>query len=434
MNQFFTPTALRALAEKCIHCGMCLPACPTYDIFRTEMEGPRGRIALIYAAVRGEIAPNSAFVTHLDLCLGCRACESACPSGVPYGALIEEARHLLLQARPPGRVTRFLRRWVFAHILAQPVRLRRWATLLSPLRRWRGLKRLAGARWVPYRLRVMLSLLPPWVEGNLEPGGIYPAVGERQGRVAFFHGCVQDALLSHVNRATVRVLQRNGFDVIVPQGQTCCGAAALHVGEADVARALARHTIDLFLAVDCDAIINNAGGCGAALKEYPRLLRDDPAYASKAERFASLVQDISEFLLPRLRVKPQRSVPARVVYVDSCHLRHGQKIIAAPRRLLNAIPGVELVELKQPDRCCGSAGVYNILHPDVADQVLDAKMADVMQTGANIIITANTGCYFQMLRGVRRWDLNLRVAHVVELLDEAYGGAEVNRLRTSSST
>ena len=280
----------------------------------------------------------------------------------------------------------------------------------------------------------MLSLLPPWVEGNLEPGGIYPAVGERQGRVAFFHGCVQDALLSHVNRATVRVLQRNGFDVIVPQGQTCCGAAALHVGEADVARALARRTIDLFLAVDCDAIINNAGGCGAALKEYPRLLRDDPAYASKAERFASLVQDISEFLLPRLRVKPQRAVPARVAYVDSCHLRHGQKIIAAPRRLLNAIPGVELVELKQPDRCCGSAGVYNILHPDVADQVLDAKMADVMQTGANIIVTANTGCYFQMLRGVRRWDLNMRVAHVVELLDEAYGGAEVNRLRTSSST
>lgn len=420
MSGPFSPVTLRTLVDTCIHCGMCLPACPTYDIFRTEMEAPRGRIALMRAAAENAIPLDGAFATHIDLCLGCRACETACPSGVPYGALLEMARELLERQRPRGRLVRLLRRIAFRDLLGRPARLRRLTALLHPIRRL-GLDRVA-ARFplLPYRLRVMASLLPPLADGSIEPGCIYPAHGQRRGRVAFFHGCVQDALLGHVNLATVRILQRNGYDVIVPQEQMCCGAAPLHVGEAETAREMARRNIDLFLATECDAIINNAGGCGAALKEYPRLLEDDHTYAEKAQRFAAKVMDISEFLMDHLHVPPRGRVNARATYVDSCHLRHAQRVIDQPRRLLQEIPGLELVELSQPDRCCGSAGVYNIAHPDVADRVLDAKMADIAQTGADIIVTSNTGCYLQMVRGARRANMPARVVHLVELLEEAY--------------
>ena len=249
--------------------------------------------------------------------------------------------------------------------------------------------------------------------------------------MAFFHGCVQDAFLASVNAATIRVLQRNGYQVHFPMRQTCCGAAQLHLGEEALARDLARQNIDAFepspvhgggQGGDYDAIVSNAGGCGAVLQEYARLLQDDPGYAEKATRFATKHKDISEFLVEHLNVLPRGKVNVRATYVDSCHLRNVQKVIRQPRELLRTIPGLELVELKQPDRCCGSAGVYNIVQAETANAPLDAKMADIEAIGVNTIVTTNTGCYLQLLNDVRRKKLNARVVHLVELLDQSYAG------------
>jgi glycolate oxidase iron-sulfur subunit len=238
--------------------------------------------------------------------------------------------------------------------------------------------------------------------------------------VAFLYGCVQDAFLTGVNAATVRVLQRNGYEVHFPPAQTCCGAAPLHVGEGDLARDLARQNLDAFGAHEYVAIINNAGGCGATLKEYAHLLQDDPVYAERARQFVARLKDINEFLADHLHTPPTGRLNRRVTYVDSCHLRHGQKVVRQPRHLLKAIPGVTLVELKQPDMCCGSAGVYNITQPETAGQVLDAKMADVASTQADVIVTTNTGCHMQMIYGVQKAGLKAEVLHLVELLDRSY--------------
>lgn len=416
-----TTPRFQAWLDQCIHCGLCLPACPTYGVFRTEMDNPRGRIDLMRAAAEGRIGLDGAFRRHIELCLACRACESACPSGVRYGALVETARAAIEASRAPGPGERFLR-WLFLRqMLPHPGRLRRAAALLRLYQRL-GLPRLVQRlSFLPPRLRELEALLPPLASAPSDARAYAPVGRPSRGQVAFFHGCVQDAFFADVNAATVRVLQRNGYAVYVPPGQTCCGAAPLHLGERELARELARRNIDVFLAGDYEAIINNAGGCGAALKEYPHLLGDDPAYAEKARRFAEKVQDISEFLAQNLRVPPQGEVRVRATYVDSCHLRHVQKVLHPPRELLRMIPGLELVELQRPDWCCGSAGVYNILQRETADAVLDAKMADIAATGAELIVTTNTGCHLQLLYGVRRAGLQAQVAHLVEVLDWAYG-------------
>jgi len=422
-SSLLTSPRFQAWLDQCIHCGLCLPACPTYGVFRTEMDNPRGRIDLMRAAAEGRIGLDGAFRRHIELCLACRACESACPSGVRYGALVDAARAAIETSRTHGWRERFLR-WLFLRqMLPHPRRLRRAAALLRLYQRL-GLPRLVQQLpLLPTPLRAVEALLPPLQPSShsaIQPPS-HPATQPSSPTVAFFHGCVQDAFFAGVNAATVRVLQRNGYAVHVPPGQTCCGAAPLHLGERELARELARRNVDLFLAGDYDAIINNAGGCGAALKEYPHLLEDDPAYAEKARRFAAKVQDISEFLAQHLHVAPQGEVRARATYVDSCHLRHAQKVVHPPRELLRAIPGLELVELARPDWCCGSAGVYNVLQRETADAVLDAKMADIAATGAELIVTTNTGCHLQLLYGVRRAGLRARVAHLVEVLEWAYG-------------
>ncbi|MBE2236277.1 MAG: hypothetical protein IAE81_00710 [Caldilineaceae bacterium] len=276
---------------------------------------------------------------------------------------------------------------------------------------------------LPPALTTMEGMAPPVDLGYLDESRPAPAIGPKRGQVAFFTGCVQDAFLAGVNRATVRVLQRNGYEVHFAPGQSCCNAAALHSGDTAQAHALARQNIDAFARGDFAAIINNAGGCGAALKGYDHLLADDPIYAERARAFVAKVQDISEFLVDHLHHPPTGHVQARVTYVDSCHLRHGQKISQPPRALLRAIPGIELVELAQPDMCCGSAGIYNLLQPAMANQVLDHKLADVRATNAGIIVTANTGCYMQMVYGVKRAHLNATVMHVVEVLEKSYANA-----------
>lgn len=411
----------QSLLTQCVHCGLCLPACPTYRIFHTEMDSPRGRIQLMGAAAEGRIDLDGAFQEHLDLCLGCRACETACPSGVQYGLLLEGARHAIAEEEPQSSGERLLRWAALRQLLPHQGRLRAMARLLWGVQKL-GLDRLAKRIGViPQSMQGLVDLLPPLRLNQVATTQPAPAIGEKRGAVALLYGCVQDAFLSGVNAATVQVLQRNGYEVHFPQGQNCCGAAGLHMGEVAEAKALARQNIDACSDRAYVAIISNAGGCGATLKEYAHLLADDPAYAQKATEFVAKVQDISEFLATHLHVPPTIPVHKRVTYVESCHLRHGQKVIQQPRALLDAIPGLTFVELAYPDHCCGSAGVYNITQSETANQVLDAKLADVQQTGAEIVVTTNTGCHMQMIYGVRKAGLEAEVIHIVELLNRAYG-------------
>ncbi len=414
----------RQLLDQCIHCGLCLPACPTYAVFQTEMDSPRGRIALIRAAADGRIDSHElsegTFREHIDLCLGCRACETACPSSVQYGKLFELARSEIELQRTPGTLERWLRHIALREMLPNALRMR-WMARLLWLAQMFGLPQLASKlNFLPTPLRIMAAILPPLDLRTSDYSRPAPAVGERRGKVALITGCVQDALMSSVNAATVRVLQRNGFEVHFPSGQTCCGAASLHIGEHELALELARRNIDAFANGEYAAIINNAGGCGATLKEYGWLLKADPKYAEKAHTFTSKVRDINEFLSANLYVKPTHPIAQRVVYIDSCHLRHGQKVSKQPRHLLQSIPGLVLVELKQPEMCCGSAGVYNIMQGETAEQVLDAKLFDVRAATPQIIVTANTGCHMQMIYGAKKAGLQAEVVHVVELLDRAY--------------
>lgn len=411
----------RQLLSQCIHCGLCLPACPTYSVLGQEMDSPRGRIQLMSAAAEGRVALHEpALHEHIDLCLGCRACESACPSGVHYGALLETTRTVLQTQRTPAAWERWIRRLALRELMPHRSRLRLTARLLRVAQAV-GLPELAARmHWLPESLRTMAAILPPLDTHFVDYRFTAPALGQRRGRVAFLYGCVQDAFLSRVNAASVRVLQRNGYEVHFPSAQSCCGAAALHVGEATLAQELARRNLDALDVDAYDAILNNAGGCGTTFKEYAHLLADDAVYAEKSRRFVARFQDINEFLAEHLHAPPQGQLPVRVAYVDSCHLRHGQKVIRQPRQLLQAIPGLTLVELQQPELCCGSAGVYNITQAATAEQVLDAKMVDISAAGVQIVATANTGCHMQMIHGVAKAKLCAEVVHVVELLERSY--------------
>lgn len=410
------------MLQRCIHCGLCLQACPTYSIFGTETDSPRGRIDLMRAAAQGRIELDGAFEEHIDLCLGCRSCETACPSGVKYGALVEGARAALEEGAPPGPDERFIR-WVALKQLMPHLGRLRWLARLLQVYQRSGLSRLVrGLNLLHGPLRVMEGMLPPLHTRYRDYSSPAPALGEKRGVVAFFYGCIQEAFLSGVNESTIRVLQRNGYEVVFPRAQTCCGAAAQHMGEKAQAVFMARQNIDAFLGdgEQVAAIINNAGGCGAALKEYPHLLANDPDYAEKAVRFAAKVMDISEFLAANLLRPPRGEVHRRVVYSDSCHLRHAQKVVRQPRELLRMIPGLELVELEKPDRCCGSAGVYNITQWEAGQAILDEKMQDVEQTGADTVVAANTGCYLQLVYGSQRSASHPQVVHLVELLEQSY--------------
>jgi glycolate oxidase iron-sulfur subunit len=418
--------AYQRLLDQCIHCGLCLEVCPTYAVYGTEMDGPRGRIQLMGAVSRGRIPildGERAFATHIDRCLGCRACETACPSGVQYGVLLDGAQQELAEAQAPSRTSRLARWLMLRQLLARPERLRLLARALW-LYQSIGFQRLVRHTGiVPKRLRPIEALLPPIQAGWRYRATQASASGYR-GRVAFLHGCVQEAFLAGVNAASVRVLRRNGYEVVFPEGQTCCGAAMHHSGDAGLARELARRNINACLALDVDAIVSNAGGCGLELKEYAHLLDGDPFYAARAAEFAAKVRDISELLAEGGIEAPRGQLNARAVYIDSCHLCHGQRVVQQPRALLRTVPGLELVELQRPERCCGSAGVYNITHADAAQTILNEKMADIVASGADLIVVSNTGCHFQMLAGVRQAGLNARVLHVVEVLDAAYRATE----------
>jgi glycolate oxidase iron-sulfur subunit len=399
--------------DKCVHCGLCLNACPTYRELHVEMDSPRGRIYQM-AQVKAGAPITESYQEHIDLCLACRACETACPSGVKYGRLVEAARAEIVERTKAPLLTRMIRNVVFERLLPSRGALRFAA---SGLRLWQ-----ATRLKLPGRLGEMASLAPrvetPFFDSNI--GRVFPAREQQKYRVAFLSGCIANVCFARLNEATVRVLQSSGCQVTVPANQTCCGALHVHAGLRELARNLAKQNIEACLAGNgdggFDAIITNAGGCGSTLKEYDELLEGD----ARAEKFARLVKDVNEFLASIDPVAPKREVRATVTYQDSCHLAHGQKVRSAPRQLLARVPGLTVKEMRMSDACCGSAGIYNVAHTDMSMALLQKKMEAVNATGAERIVTANPGCMLQLRAGVQRWGRGQSVSHVVEILDEAY--------------
>jgi glycolate oxidase iron-sulfur subunit len=401
---------------QCVHCGLCLNQCPTYRALHLEPESPRGRIHLVKAAAEGRIELNDRFKEHIYLCLLCRACETACPSGVQYGRIAEAARE---QLGPPGSpFARAVLNFVFSRLLPYPRRLRFVFGLLR-LYQWTGARRILRVL-LPAKLREMDALLPEIPSKFYHPEASFlPAIGARRAKVALLNGCVMPLLFGDVNAATVRVLRRNGCDVEVPKNQICCGALNIHNGESTAAKRMARHNIDVFLDANVDAIVVNAAGCGAAMKEYGYLLRDDPGYREKAERFSSLVKDGGEFLAALGLVTAFRPVKMAVTYQDPCHLAHGQRIRNQPRNLLQSIPGLKLIEMDGADRCCGSAGIYNLTHSGMSQHLVKEKMQAVAAAQVDAIVAPNPGCMLQLRYGAQRFGPNVKIYHLMDLLDDA---------------
>jgi glycolate dehydrogenase iron-sulfur subunit len=414
----------KKLLKECVHCGLCLDYCPTYRVLGHEADSPRGRIYQVRQVYEGKLSPdNEDFRQHMYACLDCRACQTACPSGVQYGAIIEAARAV---AEPLNPSEKTVGRAILGNVFTRPrlldaaglgLRLYQRTGLQSAIRRSGALKLL------PHRLREMESMLAPAQGGirRYQAPHVTPARGPVRYRVGFIEGCIMPQLFGDTNAATVRVLARNGCVVYSPPSQGCCGALQMHTGDRPTAQDLARRNIDAFSGLGLDVIIINAAGCGSTLKEYGHLLADDAAYAERAAEFASRVKDVSEFLASIEMVPPTVPVPLRVTYQDACHLVHGQGIRNQPRALLRQIRGLELVEMKDSDVCCGSAGIYNLTHPDVSVELLEQKMDHLLATGATGVVAPNPGCTMQLAYGARRRGAELQFFHVVDLLDRAYG-------------
>ena len=425
---------------RCVHCGLCLSSCPTYATLRLETESPRGRIALMRAVHEGRVGISDRIVSHWEMCLQCRACEAVCPSGVPYGRIMEYTRAQTLAQDKQGPGLKRVNRLFLRAALPHPGRLR-WGARLLRLYQRLGLRKLVRAagrlKLLPGSLAQMDAQLPDLTAPFFTPSkGIYPAEprrtpltagGSETPTVALLSGCVMPLAQGDTMRAAVRVLTRNGCDVAVPPGQVCCGALNLHAGDLELARRLARRNIDIFLAAGADQpgyrIVTASAGCGSNMKEYGELLKNDPRYAEPARRFAELTADITEFLAELPLDPPWGWVPRRVTYQDPCHLAHAQRISRQPRDLLRAIPGLELVEMEAASMCCGGAGFYAMVQPDLAGQILATKLDNIHAANADQVATANPGCMLQLEQGLqaRGGPANAhKVVHVVDLLDEAY--------------
>ncbi len=411
----------------CVHCGFCLPTCPTYLVLGNEMDSPRGRIWLIRSASEGKIGITDNFVKHMNLCLLCRACETACPSGVKFAFLMESARGQVERLYQYSSGDRRLRDFIL-HSFTDLGRLRAITSVLGFYQR-SGLQkvvRASGILGLFGRLGQMETLLPAIPDQRLRTDlpEIVPAKGERRGRAGLLTGCVQRFFFAQVNRATARVLSENGYEVVIPRDQECCGSLLVHEGEREQAKKMAKRTIDIFERAGVDFIVVNAAGCGSVMKEYWELLHTDPVYAQRAEAFSKKVRDISQLLAQVPLNGKLQALKRTVTYHDACHLAHGQKVRQEPRTILKAIPGLQVVELKESDFCCGSAGVYNLLYPDLAQKFLDRKIERIKETGAEVVVSGNPGCSLQIEKGLRERGLKIRVVHPVELLDWSYQGRE----------
>jgi glycolate oxidase iron-sulfur subunit len=421
-NAFAELQPLEPLMDKCVHCGFCLPACPSYLLLGQEMDSPRGRIYLMRAGSEERIGMAPAVVEHFDTCLGCMACETACPSGVRYAPLLEQTRASIEHGhvRPP--LERWTRRVLFA-VLPFPRRLRLLAlplVLARSVRRWPAILSV-----LPPRVRAAIMLAPEVsvAEALRETPQHTAAVGDARLRVGLVTGCVQRAFFGGVNRATTRVLAAEGCDVVAPRSQGCCGALALHAGEDADARQFARDLITAFDRADVDLVAVNAAGCGSAMKEYGHLLRNDAEWAGRARVFAAKVKDVTEVLAmlgpPRA---PRRPMPMRVVYHDACHLAHAQGIRQEPRQLLASIPGVTVMPVAESEICCGSAGIFNLVQPGMAAALGLRKAGHIRDASPDLVVTSNPGCILQLRAAARERGDTYEVIHIVELLDRALGG------------
>lgn len=399
----------------CIHCGLCLSSCPTYRVLGTEMDSPRGRIYLMRAFDEGRATITDSFVEHMFRCLDCRACETACPSGVHFGHMMEEMRGRIVQDRPAHWIARLM----LNHVFPFPWRFHLAARLLQ-LYRVSGVQMLVRTtgllKWVAPRMAAAEALMPEiGIESGVVPGKLYPAEGKKEGTVAFFTGCVMNSMMGSINKASVRLLTAAGYDVMVPAEQICCGALANHAGLRDTAKMMAGTNVKAFPVDRLDAIIINAAGCGAMLKEYPLLVDNAGAFSAK-------VKDISEFLVStRIFERLNVALKGRVGYDDPCHLIHGQGVKSEPRMLLKAIPGIDFVEVEGADQCCGSAGIYNITQNELSMEILDRKMEKIQKANIDILVTGNPGCMFQFRYGAKKSGMKLQVLHPVELLARSLG-------------
>ncbi len=411
----------KELISDCVHCGFCLPACPTYVLWGEEMDSPRGRIYMMKKTLEGQAPLDRTFGLHMDNCLGCMACMTACPSGVQYGKLIEETRAQIERNIPRTTSDSLFRKLLFA-IFPYASRLRMIAipTLVYQRSGLQTLVRKSGIlSSLPVRLAAMEALLPR-VPNNPFRGlpELTAPSGDRRQRVGMLAGCVQQVFFQHVNEATARVLAAEGFEVVIPPSQGCCGALMVHSGLEPEALDFARKIIASFEAANVNTIVINAAGCGSTMKEYGYMLRDDPAWAPRAVAFSAKCKDISEILCDFPALSKRHPIAMRVAYHDACHLRHAQAVFEQPRRLLAGIPGLEVVEVEEASLCCGSAGVYNLLNPETANELGDRKVENLLAAKADAVISANPGCLLQLMSGLRRRGMETMPAfHMVELLD-----------------
>ncbi|MCC6713445.1 MAG: 4Fe-4S dicluster domain-containing protein [Candidatus Dadabacteria bacterium] len=416
------------LIDDCVHCGFCLSACPTYLETGSELDSPRGRIYLMKSAGEGKIPLAGSLVTHLDKCLGCLACMPACPSGVQYGSLIEAGRSQIERRYERPLFQRLLRSLIFS-LFPYPGRLR----LMTPffyLYEKLGVRRLVESSGilgaVSQNLAQMEEMLPK-VNSLLPPPSlpeVVPAKGKRRYRVALLTGCVQSVFFARTNEATVRVLAENGCEVVIPRGQGCCGALSVHSGRLAEGRDFARGLIEKFEGLDADFLIINSAGCGSTIKEYGHILKDDPEYAARAGAVSAKARDVMEFLSEAGLAGELKNLNIKVTYQDACHLGHAQGIKEQPRSVIRQIPGIEFTELTESDVCCGSAGIYNLVQPEMSRKLLVRKTSHVEETKADYIVAGNPGCLLQIEKGIRQKGLKMKTAHPVELLDWSYRGGK----------
>ncbi|WP_158738127.1 (Fe-S)-binding protein [Alteribacillus sp. YIM 98480] len=418
----------------CVHCGMCLEACPTYELTGQEQHSPRGRVHLIKSVADGKLEVNEQFMDPVFACLDCKACTTACPADVDVGGLIEEARGQIRQAMPltgwRGAVSKFFLHRLFPH----PGRLQSAGNLLKLYQKsgiQTAVRKTGLLKMMPEHLATMETVMlevKQSVRKKYHKEEVVKAKGETKNEVAFLTGCVMDVMFSDINDSTVNVLTRNGNDVAIPKKQTCCGALHVHAGDRDMGRKLAKQNIEAF--EDADTVVANAAGCGCMLTEYPELFREEEIeWRERAEKFADKVVDVSKYLHDSGYEKPKAEINTKLTYHDACHLAHGQGVRQEPRDILLDIPGVEMVQMPNADRCCGSAGIYNITNPEMADGVLESKMENVPEE-VEMISMGNPGCMLQMAMGVEKYGRNEKVVHTIQLLDWAYQKEDKQRGQT----
>ncbi|MDN4523048.1 (Fe-S)-binding protein [Fictibacillus fluitans] len=407
----------------CVHCGMCLESCPTYELTGQEQHSPRGRVHLIKSVAEGKIEVNEQFMDPVFACLDCRACTTACPADVDVGGLIEEARGQIRQAMPLTGFKKTVSQFFLHNLFPHQGRLNTVGGLLKFYQKsgMQKVVRKSGLlKVMPDHLADMEEIMPVLtkpVRQKYKNQNVIKAKGETRHEVAFLTGCVMDVMFSDINDATINVLTRNGSDVVIPKNQTCCGALHVHAGDREMGRKLAKQNIEAFN--DAEKIIVNAAGCGCMMKEYAELFREEPEWHDKALEFSDKVEDVSKYLHDTGYERPQAEINTRITYHDACHLAHGQGVRQEPRNILLDIPGVEMVSMPNADRCCGSAGIYNITNPEMAGAVLESKMENVPDD-VEMISMGNPGCMLQMAMGVQKYGRNQKIVHTVQLLDWAY--------------